>query len=455
MILPEALDKIRQQFDHAPYPRASLDQSPKDDANALFKHSLVTVYYRCHGRVIDPQDRLILDAGCGSGYKCLMLAEANPGAKIVGMDLSEKSVEMTRQRLAYHGFNQVECYVGLIEDLPNLGIQFDYINCDEVLYLLPDPLAGLQAMRSVLKPDGILRVNLHSAYQRRRFYQAQELFRMLGLMDSNPEELEIGLVHETMNALQDHVVLKTTTWRPIYQQQPEGVLADHLLVGDRGYTTPDLFKLLQAAGLELASMVNWLHWDLRDLFQNPHALPEPWDQIVPNCSIQEQLYFYELLNPVHRLLDAWCVLPKAEQSSTLDRNPAQPNAQPNAQPSRAQEDRALGKWQGATLHLHPQLRTERVRQALIAACQAAQPFEISRHLSQVSPTPVVLSSSQALSLLPLWDGPHSIAAIAHQYQRFHPVQLPSLEPMTADTALGQTVELIQRLERCLFVLVEP
>ncbi|WP_448602524.1 class I SAM-dependent methyltransferase [Thermoleptolyngbya sp.] len=437
MLPPEALDKIRQQFDHAPYPRVPLDQSPKDDANSLFKHNLVTAYYRRDGRVIDPQDRLILDAGCGSGYKCLMLAEANPGAKIMGMDLSEKSVEMTRQRLAHHGFDQIECYAGLIEDLPNLGIQFDYINCDEVLYLLPDPLAGLQAMRSVLKPDGILRVNLHSAYQRRRYYQAQALFRMLGLMDENPTELEVGLVHETMNALQDHVVLKTTTWHPIYDQQPEGVLVDHLLVGDKGYTIPDLFGLLRESGLKLISMVNWLHWDLRDLFQNPHALPEPWNQLVPNCSLEDQLYFYELLNPVHRLLDAWCSLDGEEE------------------PAASLQGWSPAEWQRATLHLHPQLRTERVRQSLMAACQAAQPFDISRHLSQVSPTPVVLSSSQALSLLPLWDGPHSIAAIAHQYQRFHPVQLPSLEPMTADTALGQTVELIQRLERCLFVLVEP
>ncbi|WP_205369941.1 methyltransferase domain-containing protein [Thermoleptolyngbya sp. PKUAC-SCTB121] len=441
MLSPEALDKIRQQFDHAPYPRVPLEQSPKDDPNSLFKHSLVTAYYRRYGRVIDPQDRLILDAGCGSGYKCLMLAEANPGAKIVGMDLSEKSVEMTQQRLAHHGFDQVECYAGLIEDLPNLGIQFDYINCDEVLYLLPDPLTGLQAMRSALKPDGILRVNLHSAYQRRRYYQAQALFRMLGLMDDNPTDLEVGLVHETMNALQDHVVLKTTTWHPIYDQQPEGVLVDHLLVGDKGYTIPDLFGLLREAGLELVSMVNWLHWDLRDLFQNPHALPEPWDQLVPNCSIEDQLYFYELLNPVHRLLDAWCgVATEAEP--------------PDSRPDRTVQNWALSDWQRATLHLHPQLRTERVRQALLAACQASQPFEISRHLSQVSPTPVVLSSSQALSLLPLWDGPHSIAAIAHQYQRFHPVQLPSLEPMTPDAALGQAVELIKRLERCLFVLVE-
>ncbi|GAB4148483.1 MAG: class I SAM-dependent methyltransferase [Cyanobacteria bacterium J069] len=436
MLAPEALDKIRQQFDHAPYPRVPLDQSPKDDPNSLFKHSLVTAHYRRNGRVIDPQDRLILDAGCGSGYKCLMLAEANPGATIVGMDLSEKSVEMTQQRLAHHGFAKVECYAGLIEELPSLGMQFDYINCDEVLYLLPDPVAGLQAMRSVLKPDGILRVNLHSAYQRRRYYQAQDLFRLLGLMDGNPQDLEVGLVHETMNSLQDHVVLKTTTWHPIYEQQPEGVLVDHLLVGDKGFTIPDLFGLLRAADLELVSMVNWLHWNIRDLFQNPDDLPAPWNELLPTWSVEEHLYFYELLNPVHRLLDAWCGLPNEDL--------------PDSTPS----PWTLRDWQQSTLHLHPQLRNETVRQALLTACQASQPFEMSRHLHQVSPTPVILSSSQALALLPLWDGPQPTQAIAQNYQRFHPVQLPSLEPMTPEVAIAQTIELIKPLERCLFVLAE-
>ena len=62
-------------------------------------------------------------------------------------------------------------------------------------------------MKSVLKPDGILRANLHSSLQRVYYYRAQAVFKMMGLMDENPEELEIELVREIMNSLKDKVEL--------------------------------------------------------------------------------------------------------------------------------------------------------------------------------------------------------------------------------------------------------
>jgi len=57
--------------------------------------------------------------------------------------------------------DNTEFHVISIEELPQLGLSFDYINCDEVLYFFPDPSVGLQAMKSVLQPDGIIRTNLH------------------------------------------------------------------------------------------------------------------------------------------------------------------------------------------------------------------------------------------------------------------------------------------------------
>jgi len=75
-------DKIRQQFDYGPYPRTPLEQSAKVDSDELFLHNLVTAYYLHHRQVTQPQGKVILDAGCGSGYHALILAEANPGAHI-------------------------------------------------------------------------------------------------------------------------------------------------------------------------------------------------------------------------------------------------------------------------------------------------------------------------------------------------------------------------------------
>lgn len=157
----QILEKIRHQFDHSPYPRIPLEQSPKDNFYQLYIHNLVTAFYRRDLQVIDSTHKLILDAGCGSGYKSLILAEANPQAKIIGVDISSESVRLAEQRLKYHGFNHAEFYCLSIENLSDLNYHFDYINCDETLYLLPDPAIALAAMKSVLKPNGIIGTNLH------------------------------------------------------------------------------------------------------------------------------------------------------------------------------------------------------------------------------------------------------------------------------------------------------
>lgn len=429
---PESLEKIRQQFNHAPYPNVPVEDSPRQQFNLLFTHSLVTPHYLKYRRVIQPEGRLILDAGCGSGYKALILAEANPGATIVGIDLSETSVNLSRQRLRYHGFENVEFYTLLIEDLPSLGKTFDYINCDEVLYLLPDPLAGLQALKSVLKPDGILRANLHSRYQRQSYYQAQALFGMMGLMDESPEELEIDLVVETMRSLHNHVTLKANTWHSVYEQQKQGILVDHLLLGDKGFTIPDLFTLLSQAELELLNLVNWRQWEIPNLFQNPNQLPEIWQQKLPTLSLSDRLHLYELLNPVHRLIDFWCVQPGLA-------TPPHPLQTPN--------------WHQATVSLHPQLQQDTVRQALLTCCQNATPFSFSPYISISTAQPITLSSTQAACLLPLWEAPQTITAIAQQYLRFNPIQFPSLEPMTLAIATDQVKHLITQLEQSLYVLV--
>ena len=142
--------KNRPQFDHLPYPNVPLEQKPGNHPAYLAPHSCVIPYYLRDRRVIDPAGKWILDAGCGSGFKAMALAAANPGAHIVGIDISPKSIELAQQRVEYHGIrNPIEFYCLPVEALPSLPYTFDYINCDETLYLLPDPLAGLTTLRTV------------------------------------------------------------------------------------------------------------------------------------------------------------------------------------------------------------------------------------------------------------------------------------------------------------------
>ncbi len=439
----ELLAKIRQQFDTAPYPCDPLDKSPKNEYEKLFIHSLATPSYLRSQQVIQTAGTVILDAGCGSGSKSLALAEANPGAKIVGVDLSEKSIDLARQRLLYHGFEQTEFYPLAIEALPQLGLQFDYINCDDVLTLFPDIASGLSILKSVLKPHGILRANLHSAIQRFNFFRAQQVFKMMGLLDSNPETLEIELVLETMKALKDGVDLKSRAWNANYETKfdekklNEFVLMNYLLQGDKGYTISDLFAALRSADLEFVSMVNWRQWELLDLFQDQENLPPFWAMSLPEISIEQRLHLFELLHPIHRLLDFWCGHP----DQTVPSKPT-----PVWEPS---------DWQRSRVHLNPVIRTAEVKADLLKCIQEHKPFEISHYIPSTTVTTVNVESHIAAScLLPLWDGEQAIASLVDRWLKLHPIDAITLQPTSETAAFAEVTKCLSNLEVFLYVLIE-
>jgi 2-polyprenyl-3-methyl-5-hydroxy-6-metoxy-1,4-benzoquinol methylase len=407
----ELLEKLRQQFDTAPYPKIPLEASPQGETKYLYTHDLVVAYYKRNQRVINPAGKIILDAGCGSGYKALTLAEANPGAKIVGVDLSEESVKLARERLRYHGFENAEFYALTVEELPQLGMTFDYINCDEVLYLLSDPVQGMQAMKAVLKPDGMIRANYHSCFQRGIMHQAQEFFGSLGLMEQTPTAEDFKATRDIMKAMKGTVALKQRTWKEDYERDDDLLLANHLLRGDKGITVPQFFEILRQADLEFINMVNWWQWDFVDLFDDFSELPVEIALTLADKSLEEQLHFYELIHPVHRLLDLWCGHPG------------------QSQPYTPIEEWTDDQWHRATVHFYPQLRVPQIKQAMIEAIQAASYFEISRYLNRNSET-INLDSLLTATLLPLLDGPQPAIAIAQRWQKLRPLDLITLEPTT-------------------------
>lgn len=434
------LETMRRQFDFGPYPRHPIDQSPRHEPNELFVYNLVTPYYLRDQRVINTEGKLILDAGCGTGYKALTLAIANPGARVVGIDISPKSVELAQQRLEHHGFkDNVEFHILAIEDLPQLGMTFDYINCDEVLYFFDDIARGLADLKAVLKPGGIIRTNLHSALQRATYFRAQELFGLMGLMEPDAEEMAMPIVVETMKALKGGVDLKKLAWMPKYEadDNAQTLLANHLLQGDKGYRIADLFAALQKADLAFLSMLYWRHWEVADLFNEPNNLPAYLAMGLEASSIQDRLTLYELLHPVHRLLDFWCGHP-------VDKLPPKPLAEWD-----------IATWQTAQVTLHPQLLTDKVKAAATYAIRQRQPLVISEFLSLPTLTPVSVDSGVAALLLGLFNGPMTFAALVNHWRTLRSVDWVTLAPVTLEAAQQQVIEMLSNLETFLYVLVEP
>jgi 2-polyprenyl-3-methyl-5-hydroxy-6-metoxy-1,4-benzoquinol methylase len=436
------LERMRRQFDFGPYPRYPIDKAPREESNELFIHNLATPYYLRYQKTIDVSGKVILDAGCGTGYKALVLAHANPGAKVVGIDLSPHSIELAKQRLAYHNRqDSVEFHVLSIEDISQLNMEFDYINCDEVLYFFDDIARGLTALKAVLKPEGIIRSNLHSQLQRRSFFQAQELMNLMGLMEDDAEEYAISVVIEMMKALLPNVFLKQHTWKPYYEDEAsepgkEEILANHLLRGDKGYRIPDLFNALNRASLDFISMTNWRHWNVIDLFQEPDNLPSYLAMGLSEVTPETALTMYELIHPVHRLLDFWCTHPRQG-----------PEPLPVA-------EWTLDDWLRSKVTMHPQLRTEAFQKAALEAIQQNGPFVISTFLSLPTINPVSISYDVAALLLQLWNGPQPFAALVNFWQQTHPMNLITLEPITPEAAAQQVADALSKLEVFLYVLPE-
>lgn len=429
-------DKTLQQFERHPYPDAPLQDSPKNNITLLYQNSLITSYYRRYQRVISSlEDCLILDVACGTGYTTLILAEANPRAKIIAVDISPASLKIAEERLSYHGFDNVEYQVVALEELNQLGLQFDYINASDILYLLPDILLALKQLGTVLKPQGIIRSNLHSYYQRLSYYRAQTLFKQMGLMEGNPEEIELGIVREFFSALGDRVDLKLKTWG---QQKPEEVkdetiLMNYLFQNDKGFTIPELLNFLGQADLELFSMVNWWEWQLTDLFKDPDNLPAFLAMGLANLDLGEQLTLYELIHPNKRLLDFWCGRPysaiKTESIKTTE------------------------DWRNIQVYLHPQLKTESFQQEVLSSSHLF-PLNLKDYFPFL-PQEIWLDRTLLTALFtPLLEQACSLHVLVQRWLAIRPVDPVTLSPTTEADAFMVISQAIMDQERLGIILLD-
>jgi ubiquinone/menaquinone biosynthesis C-methylase UbiE len=102
-----------------------------------------------------PADPYILDAGCGTGEISLRLAELFPRARVLGVDIIEKHLELARtrcQRLAPRlAFEHQSVFALDIADHT-----FDLTVCRHVIHSIPHPDRVVAELVRVTRPGGYL-----------------------------------------------------------------------------------------------------------------------------------------------------------------------------------------------------------------------------------------------------------------------------------------------------------
>jgi ubiquinone/menaquinone biosynthesis C-methylase UbiE len=102
----------------------------------------------------------VLDLACGDGFYTRRIAERlGAGGSVVGADLDPAYLARARQEAeSYAGPAKIELVEAPFDHLPFEAASFDFVWCAQSLYSLPDPVAVLEHVKRVLKPDGIAAV---------------------------------------------------------------------------------------------------------------------------------------------------------------------------------------------------------------------------------------------------------------------------------------------------------
>jgi len=191
------------------------------------------------------EDISILVAGCGTS-QAAKHALRNPAARIVGIDFSPTSIQHTQELKHKYKLDNLEVHQLPLERASELERCFDKIICTGVLHHLPDPDAGLRALRDTLNPAGAMHLMVYAAYGRVGVYMLQQYARLLGVGDSD-EEIS-AFANTLMELPQDHPLARLLGESPDFRTKAG--LADALLnPQDRSYTVPQLFEWITRSGL--------------------------------------------------------------------------------------------------------------------------------------------------------------------------------------------------------------
>jgi demethylmenaquinone methyltransferase/2-methoxy-6-polyprenyl-1,4-benzoquinol methylase len=131
--------------------------SPKYDAlNHLLSLNIDKVWRRKTAKAVaKSQPKTILDLATGTADLAIALAKCNPQAHIIGMDISEKMLEIGKEKVSKKGLaNQIELRLGDAATLPFESNTFDAITVAFGVRNFENLERGLSEIHRILKPNG-------------------------------------------------------------------------------------------------------------------------------------------------------------------------------------------------------------------------------------------------------------------------------------------------------------
>jgi SAM-dependent methyltransferase len=261
---------MREQYRHWVYPKPISDMRKAISSGGFMEIGDPTYYWPLmwsDSRRVDSQLN-VLCAGCGSNqaayYACM-----NPNWNVLGIDVSDSSLSHQQSLKDRHALSNLELLEIDLTEIAQTGRNFDFITCTGVLHHLHDPDKGLQALASVLRPDGILNIMVYGKHLRMGVYPLQEAFRLMRLEQTSTD---VSLIKAVLQSLpQDHPVN-----RYIHNSNDlnydAGIVDTFLNPVDQAYSVKEIFSFTRRSGLEFLNWCEPAEYSLRAQIPEDHPL---------------------------------------------------------------------------------------------------------------------------------------------------------------------------------------
>ena len=289
---------VQRLYNTYPFPPEPLLDEPPPGYN--WRWHWQAAYNFCTGCKPPRENIRILDAGCGTGVGTEYLIALNPQAEVVGVDLSEKALEIAQERSLRSGVIKahqapVNFYHLNLEQADRLEGEFDFINCVGVLHHLPNPIQGIQALAKKLAPGGIFHIFVYAELGR---WEIQLMQQAIALLQGDKkgdygDGVQVG--RQIFASLpENNPILKQDKERWSLENHWDASFADmYVHPQETDYNINTLFALMEASGLEFIGFSNPLYWQLdRLLGKAPELVAR-----AKNLAQKEQYRLIELLDP--------------------------------------------------------------------------------------------------------------------------------------------------------------
>lgn len=122
-----------------------------------YQHHIVQDWLPALDGVVDKLERgaTVADVGCGHGLSTIIMGQAFPNSKFVGIDFHDGSIAEAIEHVEQHGLDNVSFQTGLAKEFDG---EYDLVCMFDCLHDMGDPAGASAHVRNCLKPDGTLMV---------------------------------------------------------------------------------------------------------------------------------------------------------------------------------------------------------------------------------------------------------------------------------------------------------